>query len=150
MRGSLGLDALLIECEGCMPKTVYQVVQLPAAPRTLYSMYLDPQRHAAFTGGGAVQITAMPGTEWSAFDGRIHGRLLALTPEHEIVQSWRSFEWQADDPDSTLILTFWPEGIGARVELTQENVPDRLYENLVVGWPNRYWNPWRAYLERRG
>jgi activator of HSP90 ATPase len=98
----------------------------------------------------ALGCQATPGTEWSAFDGRIYGRLLALTPEHEVVQSWRSFEWQADDPDSTLILTFWPEGTGARVELTQENVPDRLYENLVVGWPNRYWNPWRTYLERRG
>jgi activator of HSP90 ATPase len=99
------------------------------------------------TSGGAVQITATPGTEWSAFGGRIHGRLLALTPDHEIVQSWRSFEWQEGDPDSTLILTFWPEATGSRVELTQQNVPDRLYENLVVGWPNRYWNPWRAYLE---
>jgi len=133
-----------------MPKTVSQVAQLPATPNRLYAMYLDPQQHAAFTGGGAVEITPTPGTEWSAFGGRIHGRLIALTPGHEIVQSWRSFEWQADDPDSTLILTFWPEGRGARVELTQENVPDRLYDNLVVGWPNRYWNPWRAYLERPG
>jgi hypothetical protein len=47
-------------------------------------------------------------------------------------------------------LTFWPDGTDARVELTQENVPDRLYENLVAGWPNRYWNPWRAYLDRPG
>ena len=113
-------------------------------------MYLDPQQHAAFTGGGAVEIAAMAGTGWSAFGGRIHGRLLALTPDHEIVQSWRSFEWQAKEPDSTLVLTFWPEEAGARVELMQNNVPDRLYENLVVGWPNRYWKPWRAYLERPG
>ena len=95
-----------------------------------------------------MEISSTPGTEWSAFGGRIHGRLIALTPGHEIVQSWRSFEWRADDLDSTLILTFWPEGSGTRVELTQENVPDRLYEKLVSGWPNRYWNPWRAYLDR--
>jgi len=133
-----------------MPKTVSQVVQLPATPSALYAMYLDPEQHEAFTGGGAVQITGTPGTEWSAFGGRIHGRLLALTPGHEIVQTWRSFEWQADDPDSTLILTFWPDGTDARVELTQENVPDRLYESLVAGWPNRYWNPWRGYLDRSG
>ena len=57
-----------------MSKTVYQVAQLPAAPSALYSMYLDPEQHAAFTGGGAVQITPIPGTDWSAFDGRIHGR----------------------------------------------------------------------------
>ena len=132
-----------------MPKVVEQTVSLPAAPRSLYAMYLDPEQHAAFTGGGAVRIAATVGSEWSAFEGRIHGRVLALTPDRLIVQSWRSFVWREDDLDSILILSFWPEAAGARVELTQANVPDDLYQNLVTGWPTRYWHPWKAYVERK-
>jgi hypothetical protein len=40
-------------------------------------------------------------------------------------------------------------GAATRVDLVQVGVPERLYEALVNGWPVRYWQPWRAYLERR-
>lgn len=41
-------------------------------------------------------------------------------------------------------------GAGSRLELAQVEVPDRLYETLRSGWPSRYWQPWRAYLEEGG
>lgn len=129
-----------------MPRTVQQSATLPAPPNVLYSMYLDGAQHAAFTGGGPAVIAPLAGTAWSAFDGRIHGRILALTQGRQIVQSWRSFEWEDDDLDSILVLTFWPDTNGSRVELTQAAVPDRLYPNLVEGWSKRYWEPWRTFL----
>jgi uncharacterized protein YndB with AHSA1/START domain len=131
-----------------MPRLVHQVVTLPAAPRRLYSMYLDPKAHAAFTGGGDVRISPTVGTDWSAFGGRIHGRLLALVQNRLIVQSWRSFEWREEDLDSILVLSFWPEAAGGRIELSQANVPEHVHPHLVTGWATRYWEPWRAYLER--
>jgi uncharacterized protein YndB with AHSA1/START domain len=134
-------------CEDPMLKIVEQSVELPAPPAALYSMYLDAGRHAAFTGGGPVSISAAADTAWSAFEGRIHGRVLALTPDRRIVQSWRSFEWHDDDPDSVLILTFLPSDSGTRLELAQVDVPARLQDTLLSGWPSRYWEPWRAYLQ---
>jgi activator of HSP90 ATPase len=131
-----------------MMKIVQQSVELPASPAALYAMYLDPVQHAAFTAGGAASITPAQGTAWSAFDGRIHGRILALTPHRQIVQSWRSFEWHDDDPDSVLILRFSPVGTGGRLDLAQVDVPARLYDTLLSGWPSRYWDPWRAYLRQ--
>jgi activator of HSP90 ATPase len=131
-----------------MLKIVQQSVELPASPTALYSMYLDAGQHAAFTGGGTASITPVPGTAWSAFDGRIHGRILALTPSRQIVQSWRSFEWQEDEPDSVLILTFWPVGSGSRLDLAHVDVPARLHDTLLSGWPTRYWEPWRAFLRQ--
>lgn len=112
-------------------------------------MYLDSAAHAAFTAGGAVTIRASAGSEWSAFDGRIHGRVLALTPACQIVQSWRSFEWQAEDVDSVLVLAFTADGTGTQVELVHVAVPERLYDTLTSGWASRYWEPWRTYLEAR-
>jgi hypothetical protein len=69
-----------------MLKIVQQTVELTAPPSELYDMYLDAPTHAAFTGGGTVAIAPVTGTEWSAFEGRIHGRILALMPARQIVQ----------------------------------------------------------------
>ncbi len=131
-----------------MPRLVQQSVRLAAKPEALYRMYLDPLQHAAFTGKSPVRIAAVPGAEFWGFEGMIHGRVLALTPGRQIVQSWRSLEWMPDDLDATLVLTFWPDPDGARVDLNHVNVPDHLYEKIQIGWPNHYWNPWRAYLAR--
>lgn len=130
-------------------RIVEQTVQLPATAAELYAMYLDPAAHEAFTGGGAVRIRPIAGSEWSAFDGRIHGRILALTPEQQIVQSWRSFEWHEDERDSVLVLAFIAEAAGTRLELAHIDVPERLYNTLVSGWPSRYWEPWRTFLGSR-
>jgi activator of HSP90 ATPase len=83
-----------------MPKTVHQIANLLASPKALYSIYLDPDQHASFTEGGPARIAAAAGTEWSAFDGRIYGRVLSLVQDRMIVQSWRSFEWEEGDLDS--------------------------------------------------
>ncbi len=127
-------------------KIVQQSVELPASPAELYTMYLDAAEHAAFTGGGPAVISATPATDWSAFDSRIHGRILALTSGEQIVQSWRSFEWRDEEPDAVLVLRLAASGAGTRIDLAQVGVPERLYETLVAGWPTRYWEPWQAYL----
>ena len=131
-----------------MLKIVRQSAQLPAAPEALYAMYLDPRQHAAITGSPLVRIAATEGAEFWAFDGRIHGRILALSAGRQIVQTWRSFEWRAEDVDGTLILTFSPDPAGGRIELALVNAPDHLYDKLLANWPMRYWDPWRAYLTR--
>jgi activator of HSP90 ATPase len=131
-----------------MVPVVQHSVILPGLPGKLYSMYLDPAEHAAMTGGGEVQIAAKVGAEFWGFGGRITGCILALTPGRQIVQSWRSFEWQKGDLDSVLILTFTASGAGSQVDLVQASVPEHLYQTLQNNWPMRYFDPWRAYLEQ--
>ena len=132
-----------------MLRVVQQSVELAAAQSEVYRMYLDSDAHAAFTGGGPAIISAVEGTGWSAFDGRIRGRILSLVPPRQIVQSWRSFEWEESELDATLVLTLTASGRATRVDLVQVGVPDRLYDALVNGWPVRYWQPWQAYLKHR-
>jgi activator of HSP90 ATPase len=131
-----------------MLKIVEQSVQLPAAADALYQMYLDPKQHAAITGSPVVRIAPEVGAEFWAFDGRIHGRILALTAGRQIVQSWRSFEWRPQDLDGMLVLVFSPAPDGGRIESALVNAPDHLFEKLAANWPMRYWDPWRAYLTR--
>jgi len=127
-------------------RIVQHSVLLPAEPHRVYEMYLDAAAHAAFTGGGEVTIAPRVGAEFSAFGGRISGRILSLIPDRQIVQTWRSFEWRADDSDSILLLTLQPESGGTRLELLQAPAPEHLHATLQANWPMRYLDPWRAAL----
>lgn len=131
-----------------MPHTIQMASFLPAPPGRLYEMYLDPKMHAAFT-GAAVTIDARPGSAFSAFDGMLSGSVLQAVPGRLIVQSWRAAHWPPDDMDSTLILTFWPEEGGGRIELTHVNVPDHDFAGVSQGWEEYYWTPWRSHLEKK-
>jgi uncharacterized protein YndB with AHSA1/START domain len=130
-----------------MPRTIQIAASLPASPERLFDMYLDPVQHAAFT-GSPVTIAPHAGAPFRAFGDVLSGTILQVTPKRLIVQSWRSPHWGTDDLDSTLILTFWPEAGGGRIELTQVNVVDADFAGVSHGWEKYYWTPWRAYLTR--
>jgi uncharacterized protein YndB with AHSA1/START domain len=131
-----------------MPRTVTLAAVLPRPPARLYSMYLDPRAHAAFT-GAPVKIAARAGARFEAFRGALTGTILQLIPNRLIVQSWRSSQFGKRDLDSTLILSFWRDPAGGRIELTHVNVADSDFAGVSDGWSRYYWTPWRAYLEER-
>ena len=84
---------------------------------------------------------------FEAFGGALTGTILQVAPNRLIVQSWRSTEFAKRDIDSTLILSFWPDGSGGRIELTHVNVPDSDFAGVSEGWSRYYWIPWRTHLE---
>jgi activator of HSP90 ATPase len=120
-------------------------IVLPAPAESLYAAYLDSAKHAEIT-GTSVTVSAEPGSLFSAFNGSISGTTLAAIPPRVVVQSWRSTNFNPDDPDSTLILTFVPEGNDGRIELVHIDVPAVDYQGVSEGWEKYYWAPWRRYL----
>jgi activator of HSP90 ATPase len=133
---------------GMARRVIEQSVALPAPAESLYTMYMDPARHAEITGGKVV-ISARPGSKFSAFDGTLSGTTLAVVQRRLIVQSWRSKKFHASDPDSTLILAFVPHGEEGRIDLVHLDVPTHDYDGVNEGWEIYYWAPWRAHLERQ-
>lgn len=121
-------------------------VVLPAPAEVLYATYLDANRHAAVT-GMPVTISAEPGSPFSAFGGALSGTMLGVVPSRLVVQSWRSTHFSVDDPDSTLILNFAPEGSEGRIDLIHLDVPAVDYQGVTEGWEKFYWTPWRRYLD---
>jgi activator of HSP90 ATPase len=126
-------------------KNLISAASLPAAPDRLFDMYLDQAEHAGFT-GAPVTIGAQAGSAFRAFDGQISGTILHVEPKRLIVQTWRSINFAADDIDSVLVLSFFPENGGSRIELVQVNVADGDFAGVSHGWEKYYWAPWRAYL----
>jgi activator of HSP90 ATPase len=131
-----------------MRTIIKQSIVLPASAEELYAMYLDPTRHAAITGAPVI-ISPESGSRFSAFEGRLGGSMLSVIPPRLVVQSWRSLHFNADDPDSTVILAFVPEGKDGRIDLVHIDVPEQDYQGVTQGWETHYWEPWRRYLAGR-
>ena len=112
---------------------------LSAVPQAVYDAWLDSAAHGAMT-GGAAKSPALGGP-YSAWDGYITGKTLELIPGKRIVQSWRTSEFGAGDPDSTITVYLEPTKGGARLTLTHSGVPDgqTSYEN--GGWQDNYFTP---------
>ncbi len=130
-----------------MRSTIRDSVVLPARAEVLYASYLDPAKHATIT-GAPVTISAEPGSPFSAFGGSLSGTTLVAIPSRLVVQSWRSTNFNADDPYSTLFLAFVPdedENHG-RIDLIHLDVPEVDYQGVTDGWEKYYWTPWRRYL----
>jgi len=131
-----------------MRRVIRYSVVLPAPADELYSTYMDGARHAQVT-GAPVTISSEPGSPFVAFNGAISGRTLAAIPSTLVVQSWRSTGFGPNDPDSTLILAFVPEGGRGRIELIHVDVPDVDFQGVSEGWEKHYWMPWRTHLASR-
>jgi activator of HSP90 ATPase len=131
-----------------MRSLITQSIVLPAPSDELFATYLDPRLHAAVT-GAPVTMSAQSGSPFLAFDGQLSGTTLSVVAPRLIVQSWRSTNFRDDDPDSTLILSFVPEGRDGRIDLVHLDVPAQDYQGVSEGWETYYWAPWRRYLAGR-
>ncbi len=69
------------------------------------------------------------------------GTILHVEPKRLIVQTWRSANWEAEAIDSVLVLTFWLDAAGGRIELNHINVPDSDFAGISHGWEKYYWTP---------
>ena len=128
-----------------MPRQIMLAASLPDPPDRLFDMYLDPEAHAAFT-GAPMTIAPRPGAPFHAFNGMLTGTILHLEPKRLIVQAWRSVNFPTGALDSVLVLSFWPEADGSRIELVQVNVPEEDFAGVSHGWERYYWTLWRAHL----
>jgi activator of HSP90 ATPase len=145
VRAALPAVAIIITGVDLMARTVILAASMPAPPDRLFDMYLDPELHAAFT-GAPVTIGPSAGAPFVAFNGLLSGKMLHVEPKRLIVQAWRSVNWPTGAIDSTLVLSFWTEKDGARIELVHVNVPEEDFAGVSRGWEKYYWTPWRAYL----
>jgi len=111
---------------------IRQTVIIDATPAQVYQAYVDPKKHAAFTGQSATG-TARVGGRFTAGDGYINGRYLELEKGKKILHEWRTTEWPEGYPPSLLELRL--EAKGRRTELTMVHtkVPEEQVEYYAEG-----------------
>jgi uncharacterized protein YndB with AHSA1/START domain len=121
--------------------------ELAGTPEAVWDAWMSSDGHAAMTGAGA-EVDARVGGTYSAGDGYITGVTLALERPHRIVQSWRTDEFEEEDPDSRIEVLLAPSATGTLLTLRHTNVPDdqRVYEE--GGWEENYFEPMREYFAR--
>lgn len=129
-------------------KTIIQKVKFKAAPKELYDIFLDAKKHSEATGAKATG-SGKVGGNFTAWNGYIKSKTIALVPGRMIVQSWRATSFKADDPDSILVLTFEKAPEGTLLTMTHTAVPDHKAGDFKKGWYESYWNPIQRYLKEK-
>lgn len=120
-----------------------------ASPAFLYKFFLDSKLHAGVTGAKA-KVSAKAGGKFTAWDGYISGKNVALVKNKKIVQQWRTTEFADGDPDSILELVFTAAGKGkAKLSLKHSGLPAGSAGGYKNGWKEFYFVPLKAYLKAR-
>ncbi|MFT5819883.1 MAG: hypothetical protein ACI8ZM_001108 [Crocinitomix sp.] len=115
--------------------------ELNIDPKTAYNAWLDSEEHEQMT-GGAASFTKQVGAEFTAWDGYIFGKILELTPDMRVLQTWRTTEFDESTPDSTVEVTFAPSENGTLLTLTHTNLDSEAsVEKYRTGWEQHYIQP---------
>lgn len=116
-----------------------------AEPKAVYSAWMSSKGHGAMTGSGA-KITARVGSAFSAWDGYISGKTLELEPESRIVQSWRTTDFETDEPDSLLEVLLEKARGGTKVTLVHTKIPAGHGAEYRKGWLDFYFTPMKEFF----
>jgi activator of HSP90 ATPase len=128
-----------------MKESVHHVFTIPISPARAYAAWLDSEEHSNMTGGEA-HCSDVVGDTFTAWDGYINGENIALKEHQEIIQSWRTSDFDAEDDDSELKVKFLGTVDGCQVSIIHTNIPEgqTQYES---GWLESYINPMQEYFD---
>lgn len=116
-----------------------------ASPKTLYDAWLNSDDHTNMTGGKAI-VSKEEGGEFNCWDGYISGKNITLIPNRNIIQSWRTTEFEENEPDSMIDVIFKEVEGGTEISIHHTELPPHgtQYEE---GWQESYFTPMNAYFE---
>ena len=116
----------------------------PVKPEVLYKAWLNSEEHTRMTGGEAV-CTDHIGGDFTAWDGYISGKNKSLSPNKEIVQDWRTSEFEETQADSLLTLQFKEIPVGCELTLIHTEIPEG-QSDYAQGWIDHYFIPMKDYF----
>jgi activator of HSP90 ATPase len=130
-------------------KTIKQKVIIPASPKEVYDAYVDPKKQGEFTGSKATG-KAVVGGKFTAWDGYIFGKYLALEDGKRVVQEWTSTDFPEGAAPSKLELCFNKTAKGTELVMVHSGVPEEIADDADQGWIDWYWEPLKEYFSGKG
>ena len=116
---------------------------IPATPAEVYMALTNPVTMELWTGEEA-EMSTLPGSEFSMWEGSIVGKNLEFEQDKKIVQQWY-FEGQPEE--SIVTFKLHADKAGTSVELRHTNIPDADYDDMVDGWNNNYFGALADFYE---
>jgi activator of HSP90 ATPase len=107
---------------------------LAATPEEVYLALTVPATISLWTGEEA-EMSDVPDSEFSLWEGSIVGKNLEFEYGKKIVQ-----QWYFGDQEEPSIVTFKLHSIkeGTSVELSHTNIPDQEFQEITEGWNFTY------------
>lgn len=114
---------------------------IPAPAEEVFNALTNPITIQLWTGEPA-EMSTVPGSEFSLWDGSIEGKNIEFETGKKIVQQWY-FGEQPEESMVTIILH--EKGMNTSVELIHTNIPDEDYDDFADGWNTSYFGSLREF-----
>ena len=111
----------------------------------IFQAWLNSRKHKEFTGSTA-KASSEKGGKFMAWDGYISGKNLELDPFERILQSWRTTEFNENDPDSIVEILFEEKNGKTTVTINHSNIPEGQGKEYKKGWIDFYFKPMKEYF----
>lgn len=128
-------------------ETIRQTELIDATPEEVYEAYVDPKKHAEFTGSPASGAPRVGG-RFSTWDGYSGGKYLELVKGKRIVHEWKTTEWPEGYPPSIVEIVLKAKGKKTELTMVQSKAPAEQAESYSEGWKDYYWTPLKKYFEK--
>lgn len=125
---------------------VTTIIEAPVS--AIYNGWLNSEIHSKMTGGEA-EICNEVNKPFEAWDGYISGTNLELIEDKFIKQSWRTVEFESNQQDSIIEITFeLITSNSTQITIFHRNLleSDIQYKN---GWMEHYLEPMKAYFMKK-
>ncbi|MBN1133151.1 MAG: SRPBCC domain-containing protein [Bacteroidales bacterium] len=125
-------------------KDLRRFYRIKADAGEVYSALTNPFSIELWSGNPAKMIPEA-GTEFSMFDGEIEGINLEFVKDSKIVQEWY-FGEREEKSIVTILLS--NDRLYTKIELTQTNIPDEAFEEMLTGWDQYYFGALKDFFEK--
>ncbi|HNE49845.1 MAG TPA: SRPBCC domain-containing protein [Chitinophagales bacterium] len=112
-------------------------------PDMLYLALTNPTIIKLWSGDEA-EMSTIPGSEFSLWEGNICGKNLEFDTNKKIVQQWYFGEQELP---SIVTIILHEHKQGTSVELRHTNIPDDDYDDIVEGWNDQYFGVLQDFYE---
>ena len=107
---------------------------VPATPEEVY-LALTLEATLRLWTGEEAEMSTVPGSEFSLWEGSITGKNISFEEGKKIVQEWYFGE---QEPASIVTIKLHQHKQGTSAEVTHTNIPDEAYDDMVTGWNENY------------
>ena len=115
-------------------KTFQKTFKINAEPSDVYSALTNPYTIELWSGYPA-EMSEVPGSEFSLWEGDITGKNIEFIKDKKVVQEWY-FGEQAEK--SIVTITISPDRENSQVTVEHTNVPDSEFSDIAEGWREYY------------